>query len=74
MPMDSGDHDGIVANVPGVGVFTPSSRRSLPWFEYGGRVGFSLSPVFRIDFFADGESGNDIGTKIHAGAALNLKF
>ena len=31
--------------------------------------------AFRIDLFADGETGNDgIGSKLHAGAGLDVKF
>jgi hypothetical protein len=70
-----GGRNGFVAGVEGVGVFMPISNDPVNWFEYGARVGFRFSPTIRVDLFADGETGgNGIGSKVHAGAGLNVKF
>jgi probable HAF family extracellular repeat protein len=65
----------LTANVLAMGVVTPTNVADLDWFEYGARLGFALNQATTLDVFANGVSGGDgIGTKIHAGGGLRVRF
>jgi len=47
----------------------------LDWFEYGARIGYRLTEVVTLDVFANGVAGGDgIGSKVHGGAGLRMRF
>jgi probable HAF family extracellular repeat protein len=62
--------------VPAVGAnLAPAGVTSATWAEYGGRVGFKLSPQLTADFFVAGVSGLEgIGTSAELRAAARLTF
>jgi probable HAF family extracellular repeat protein len=65
----------VVAYVVPFGAIAPSLERHLDWFEYGARVGYRLTEAMTLDVFANGVSGGDgIGTRVHGGAGLRMRF
>ncbi|WP_297831037.1 hypothetical protein [Thermomonas sp.] len=65
----------LTATVLAFGTVRPDMVRNYDWFEYGARLGYKLTEAMTLDVFANGVSGEDgIGTKIHAGAGLRVRF
>lgn len=61
--------------VSGVGTFLPNSPGNPTWAEYGGRVGYQITPNVTLNAFADGVSGDHrIGTDVRIGASLNWRL
>jgi hypothetical protein len=70
-----GATSGLAAVVPGFGTLTHGKLTSPSWAEYGGRVGYKITPNATIDIFADGASGGaGIGTRVHVGAGFRYSF
>jgi hypothetical protein len=69
-----GASSGLTASVAGFGVLR-GRLADATWAEYGGRVGYKITPNATIDLIADGASGGSaIGSRIHAGAGFRYTF
>ncbi len=65
----------ISAYVLPFGTITSSLDSNLDWFEYGVRLGYRLTDMMTLDVFASGINGKDgIGSKLHGGAGLRMRF
>jgi hypothetical protein len=65
---------GIVATVTGNGLVVPTMGNQ-GWFEYGGRLGFRLSPGWVADLFLNGTLGpQPVGNTIHGGVGLRVNY
>ena len=66
---------GIVASVPGVGVFSPATTRSLDWAEYGVQADYRIAANVKLNAFADGLAGGQgIGARLHVGIGVDVGF
>ncbi len=64
-----------VTSVAGAGALSPSALGNIAWGEYGVRVGYKVSKNLTADVFANGISGGaDLGTRVHGGAGLRVRF
>jgi hypothetical protein len=69
---DTSNYSAVVA---GFGMGAPTQPGSRSWAEYGGRVGYKITPATVVDVFADGVSGgNGIGTEVRLGVGFKLTF
>jgi hypothetical protein len=67
-------HSGIVATVTGDGIVVPTMGNQ-GWFEYGGRLGFRLTPGWVADLFVNGTLGpQPVGNTIHGGVGLRINY
>ena len=70
-----GDTVELMAAVPMAGELVPTALTSTTWAEYGGRVGFKLSPQVAADLSLAGVSGFDgMGTSAELRAATHIAF
>jgi hypothetical protein len=66
---------GFAAGIPGFGLVTPTHINRPVWAEYGGRVGYKITPATVVDVYADGVSGNRaIGSDVRVGAGVVYTF
>ena len=63
----------VVADVDWVGPVTGDAA-DLTFVEYGGRVGWALTPATTLDAFVLGTTGDGIGTHTQFGGSLKVKF
>ncbi|MBS0534052.1 MAG: hypothetical protein JSR72_08345 [Proteobacteria bacterium] len=64
-----------VTTVAGLGALQPSELKNVAWAEYGVRLGYKVTQRVSLDVFANGVSGgSDIGTRIHGGAGVRVRF
>ena len=65
----------VTAGVAGIGTVSAAALGEAKWVEYGARLGYSVSDSVTIDAFTNGISGNDdIGTRVHGGADIRIRF
>ncbi|MBV9637898.1 MAG: hypothetical protein JOZ40_24990 [Methylobacteriaceae bacterium] len=65
----------LTAIVDGFGTMAPAGLKRPSWAEYGGRIGYKITPAATLGLFADGVSGGGgIGTKVHIGGELRYLF
>ena len=65
----------LMAAVPMAGELVPTALTPNTWAEYGGRVGFNLSPQIAADLSLAGVSGFDgMGTSAELRAATRIAF
>jgi hypothetical protein len=70
-----GDAIELTAAVPMAGELVPTALTPNTWAEYGGRVGFNLSPQVAADLSLAGVSGFDgMGTSAELRAATHIAF
>jgi hypothetical protein len=62
------------ATVPGFGTLTPLGQGHETWGEFGGRLGYKATETVTLDVFANGVSGDDIDTRVHAGGDVRVRF
>ena len=68
-------HEGVNANVDGIGAVTPTQAGDQTWAEYGAKLTYRLKSGAQVGVFIDGASGGaSIGTSIHGGIALTARF
>ncbi|HAP14135.1 MULTISPECIES: hypothetical protein [unclassified Afipia] len=64
-----------VTSVPGIGTLSPGALNNIAWAEYGVRIGYKISETVTADLVANGLSGDaNLGTRIHGGAGLRVRF
>lgn len=64
-----------VTSVAGAGTLAPGKLNNVAWAEYGARLGYKVSENVTADVFANGISGDaNLGTRIHGGAGLRVRF
>ena len=69
------DTSNFSAVVAGFGGGAPVRPGNPTWAEYGGRVGYKITPATVVNVFADGVSGgNGIGTEVRLGVGFKLAF
>jgi hypothetical protein len=65
----------VTAGVAGIGTVAAAGLGESKWVEYGARLGYRVSDSVTIDAFTNGISGNDdIGTRVHGGADIRIRF
>jgi fibronectin-binding autotransporter adhesin len=68
-------HEGVNANVDGIGPVAPTTAGDQTWAEYGAKLTYRLKGGAKIGVFFDGASGgSSIGTSIHGGIAFDARF
>ncbi len=65
-------HSGITATIPGLG--TVSGAQDSSFMEYGLRLGWKPTDMVRLEAFAQGSTGPDIGTHNMVGVGARLQF
>lgn len=66
---------GLQALVTGIGTVTPDGPGNVTWGEYGIRLGYKLTNATTFDVSTTGISGDEgIGTRVHTGAGLRIRF
>jgi len=66
--------DSSIAAVSGFGALTSSTPSALNWGEYGARVGYKLNDKIALAAFVDGVAWAGLGSKMHVGGVLEVKF
>ena len=65
----------ITTTVAGIGALKPAGLNAINWAEYGARLGYTFATAATLDVFVNGVSGRDgIDTRVHAGAAVRVRF
>jgi probable HAF family extracellular repeat protein len=66
---------GLSAAVDGFGAFAPASLPETVWAEFGVRAGYKLTDNVTFDVFSGGVAGREgVGTEVHSGAGLRIRF
>jgi hypothetical protein len=65
-------HTGITATIPGLGTVSASQNNSF--MQYGARIGWKPTDALRLEAFAQGTTGPDIGTHHMIGAGAKFQF
>jgi hypothetical protein len=65
-------HSGITATIPGLGTVSASQNNSF--VAYGARAGWKPTDTLRLEAFAQGTSGPDVGTHNMIGVGAKFQF
>lgn len=65
-------HSGMTATIPGIG--TVSGAQNSGFVDYGLRLGWEPDPAVKIELFAQGSVGQEVGIHNQLGASAKLRF